>query len=124
MEYQRIILALGLLANLVDLLHGIDINLPEKIMKFSFHDPVLLDSDPDLREHIAAFYAHIGCALDLRPKGERERARKWFRRSVWHYDFVLGQNILVLGQKAPALPHPTERYPSRTSGRMGLFTFA
>ena len=79
------------------MLHGIDINLPEKVMKFSFHDPVLLDSDPDLRPQIAAFYAHIGCSLDLREKGERDANRKWFHGSVWHYDFVLGQNKLSLG---------------------------
>ena len=97
MEFQRVIIELGPYDNLVDLLHGIDINLPEKIMKFSFHDPVLLDSNPDLREQVAAFYTYIGCSLDLRPKGERERARKWFHDSVWHYDFVLGQNKLSFG---------------------------
>ena len=97
MEYQRIILALGPLQNLVDLLHGIDINLPEKVMKFSYHDPVLLDSDPDLRVRIAAFYAVIGCSLDLQEKGDRDPKRKWFHGAVWHYDFVLGQNKLSLG---------------------------
>eukprot|EP00966_Prymnesium_polylepis_P126196 2918294-Prymnesium_polylepis.1 len=39
MEFQKVILSLGSLDNLVDLLHGLDINLPEKIMKFAFHDP-------------------------------------------------------------------------------------
>ena len=97
MEFQRTILTLGPYQNLVDLLHGLDINLPEKLMKFSFHDPVLLDSDPDLREQIATFYAHIGCSLDLRPIAERDRARKWFHGSVWHYDFVLAQNRLSFG---------------------------
>eukprot|EP00966_Prymnesium_polylepis_P016515 380809-Prymnesium_polylepis.1 len=78
MEFQRTILQFGPLDNVVDMLHGIDINLPEKIMKFSFHDPVLLDTDPDLRKQIDTFYAHIGCSLDLQPKGERDANRKWF----------------------------------------------
>ena len=56
-----------------------------------------MDSDPDLRVRIAAFYAVIGCSLDLQEKGDRDPKRKWFHGAVWHYDFVLGQNKLSLG---------------------------
>jgi len=79
----------------VDLLHAMDLNIPKVCMKYSVLDPAILT--PDMREGIADFFSEIGCSLDIREKGERDRSRKWFHGSVWHYDFVLGANRKSLG---------------------------
>jgi len=75
---------------IVDLLHGLDLNIPKVAMKYSILDPALLTSD--MREACAEFFSEIGCSLDCREKTERDTSKKWFHGSVWHYDFMLGAN--------------------------------
>ena len=86
MEYCKRILKLDPLRLIVDFLHGLDINLPDKIFKFSFHDKVVLGADPDLRESLASFYAYIDCAINIAEDGH------WFHGAAWHYDFCMGAN--------------------------------
>jgi hypothetical protein len=76
----------------VDFLHGIDINIPDRIKKFSTHDPVLFGERPELQDMLTAFYFYIGCPFDL--KGEKS----WWHGSVWHYDICMG-----VAPKSPGL---------------------
>jgi len=112
---------------IVDLLHGLDLNIPKVAMKYSILDPALLT--PDMREACAEFFSEIGCPLDCRDKNDREKAKKWFHGSVWHYDFMLGANhksyglyanifqlcLIVYGVKVeePAPPSTTRTPPAR-----------
>ena len=75
---------------IVDLLHGLDLNIPKVSLKYSCMDPAVLT--PDMREALGDFFSEIGCPLDIREKADRDASKKWFHGSVWHYDFVLGAN--------------------------------
>jgi|EP00966_Prymnesium_polylepis_P213489 hypothetical protein len=59
-------------------------------MKYTILDPVILDADTRLQ--LGDFFSEIGCPLDVRDKENRDKNRKWFHGSVWHYDFVRGDN--------------------------------
>lgn len=65
--------------NIVDLLHGMDINICDKLCKFSFMDRVVLDTHKDKRAALDAFFVHIDCSIDLKPKAERDANKKWYR---------------------------------------------
>lgn len=80
---------------IVDLLHGLDLNIPKVALKYSCMDPAILT--PDMREALGDFYSTIGCPLDVREKEQRDASKKWFHGSVWHYDFVLGANRKSFG---------------------------
>jgi len=80
---------------IVDLLHGLDLNIPKVALKYSCMDPAVLT--PDMREAIGDFFSLIGCPLDVREKADRDASKKWFHGSVWHYDFVLGANRKSFG---------------------------
>jgi hypothetical protein len=88
MEFQQRILNLEVIDLIVDYLHGLDINIPQLIFKFSFHDPVILSANTDLRDQISSFYRAIDCPLDLLEVG----GKSWFHGAAWHYDFTLGAN--------------------------------
>ena len=90
MPYQDQVTSIPLQNVIVDLLHGLDLNLPKVAMKHSILDPRLLTLD--MRGQIADFLHKIGCPLDAREKKNRENSKKWFHGSVWHYDFVKGAN--------------------------------
>jgi hypothetical protein len=81
--------------NIVDWLHSIDLNLGARIAKYSWMDPVLHKESSELREIQSAVLLSIGCPLDLREDGDRNK--KWFHGAVWHYDFVLGVSKESLG---------------------------
>ena len=114
MPYQDPVTSLPLQNLILDLLHGLDLNLPKVAMKYSILDPRLLALD--MRAQIADFLHDIGCPLDVREKANRETAKKWFHGSVWHYDFVKGANkksyglhvnifqlcLIVYGVESPA----------------------
>ena len=79
----------------VDLLHGLDLNLPKVAMKYTLMDPKVLTLDH--REALASFFEMIGCPLDVRDKEHRDKSKKWFHGAVWHYDFVRGANHKSFG---------------------------
>ena len=85
--------------NIVDMLHAIDINLGDKLVKYTYLDNVILADRPDAREAIYNFYLHIGCHLDVREADPNKRSKSWFHGSVWHYDFVMGANRKSYGLK-------------------------
>ena len=85
--------------NLVDLLHAMDINLPDKLVKYTYLDPLILADRPDAREAIYNFYLQIGCNLDVRESDPNKRGKSWFHGSVWHYDYVMGANRKSFGLK-------------------------
>ena len=86
MEFEWPILRMLPLDCLVDLLHALDINIPQRACKFSFHDQVLFAEFPDLPHALTAYYSYIGCDFDL--LGEKS----WWHGAVWHYDFVMGSS--------------------------------
>ena len=83
--------------NIVDYLHSLDLQLAQRLSKFSWMDPVVLADRPELRDQISAVLIFIDCGLDLREKGVRDNNRKWFHGAVWHYDFVQGANKKSFG---------------------------
>ena len=93
------LLSIALLNQIVDLLHGLDINLPDKLVKYTYFDPVIIGAQPELREAVFAFYLHIGCYLDVREKPVAGGKSSWFHGSVWHYNFVLGTGGKSYGLK-------------------------
>ena len=88
--------------NIIDMLHGQDINLGDKFVKYTWMDPLILAGRPDAREAIYNFYLLIGCNLDVRESDPNKRSKSWFHRSVWHYDFVMGANHKSFGLKVNA----------------------
>ena len=95
MEFQTPALCVHPRDNIADFLHGMDINLPEKMFCFSFHDPTIMAATPDLKGLLTTFYTAIGCPLDMiQDVGGR---RRWFHGSVWRYDFVMGANRKSFG---------------------------
>jgi len=56
-----------------------DINICDKLCKFSFMDRVVLDTHKDKRAALDAFFVHIDCSIDLKPKAERDANKKWYR---------------------------------------------
>ena len=86
MEFQERILRVHPLRNIIDYLHALDINCPQRIFAFSFHDHVIFAEDPQIANSLAAYYTFINCPFD--PAGEKA----WWHGSVWHYDFVLGRD--------------------------------
>ena len=68
MEFSVVILNVHPRDNVVDLLHGMDINIPQRLCKFGHEDASLLDASPDTRAAIQYFYSAIACERDLRPK--------------------------------------------------------
>ena len=92
--------------NVGDFLHGMDINLPEKMFYFSVHDPVILAETPDLKSLLTAFYTAIDCPLDLTK--DVGGGRRWFHGAAWRYDFVMGayrKNLRTRCEHADSLPH-------------------
>ena len=83
--------------NIVDYLHSLDLQLAQRLSKFSWMDPVVLADRPELRDQISAVLLFIDCALDIRVKEVRDNTRKWFHGAVWHYDFVMGANKRSFG---------------------------
>ena len=83
--------------NIVDYLHSLDLQLAQRLCKFSWMDPVVLNDRPELRDQLSAVLIAIDCALDMREKEVRDNNRKWFHGAVWHYDFVMGANKKSFG---------------------------
>lgn len=88
--------------NLVDLLHGMDINLGDKLVKYTYMDPLIPADRPDARESIFNFYLSIQCYLDVREADPGKQHKSWFHGSVWHYDYVMGANRKSYGLKLNA----------------------
>ena len=84
MEYQSIILSVEAINNIIDLLHAMDINIPQRILKFCCHDKVLWSEKKGVSSALKAYYDFIGCPFD--PAGDQA----WWHGAVWHYDIVLG----------------------------------
>ena len=83
------------LQNIIDYLHMLDINLCARMIMFSWRDAQLYVQNPALAELQSKALHSIGCPLDLRADGDRNK--KWFHGAVWHYDFVLGCSDKSLG---------------------------
>ena len=84
MEYQTRIIRIHMENNIVDLLHAMDINIPQRLLKFSCHDKVLFGENKRVSTALKSYYDFIGCPFD--PSGDKS----WWHGSVWHYDIVLG----------------------------------
>ena len=84
MEFQTRILHILVENNIVDLLHAMDINIPQRLLKFSCHDKVLFGENKRVSPALTAYYEFIGCPFD--PSGDKS----WWHGAVWHYDIVLG----------------------------------
>ena len=95
MEFESAVLNVHPRDNVVDLLHAMHINIPDRIASFSFHDNVNFAEDPELKHALTAYYTFIGCPFD------RNGEKTWWHGSVWCYDFVIGCN-----QKSPGLTRP------------------
>ena len=92
MEFETRIVRVHPRDNLVDLLHGFDINLASLLLKYSCHDAVIFAENPEVPHKLTQYYTFIDCPFDL--LGDKS----WFHGSVWHYDFVMGAN-----SKSPGL---------------------
>ena len=84
MPFESAVLHVHPSDNIVDLLHAIHINIPDRIADFSFHDAVNFADDPELKHALTAYYTTINCPFDL--NGEKS----WWHGAVWCYDFVMG----------------------------------
>ena len=92
MEFESAILNIHPRDNIVDMLHAIHINIPDRIASFSFHDEVNFAEDPELKHALTAYYTSIDCPFDM--LGDKS----WWHGSIWCYDFVMG-----CSKKSPGL---------------------
>ena len=86
MEFESAVLDVDPSDNIVDLLHAIHINIPNRIANFSFHDAVNFAADPELKHALNAYYMFINCPFDL--NGDKT----WWHGAMWCYNFVKGAN--------------------------------
>ena len=84
MEFETAVLDVHPRDNIVDMLHAMHINIPNRIASFSFHDQVNFALDPELKHALTAYYTFIKCPFDL--NGDKT----WWHGAAWCYDFVMG----------------------------------
>ena len=125
-EHEPPILNLDMDDIIVDPLHCLFLNLPKTLWKYCFGDRMTNSQ----REAVAEYLSEIGCALDIRAKGDgRDAGRKWFTGAIFQRFVEGGQDDNIGGLKrnienivdiifkhhpadAPAIDHAPAAAPS------------